>query len=138
MSMSDELQTTERGVRIKVVSAILAGCGIAWGILLFMLSPAAPSNLILFSGYAITIWYVVRTFSEPPYHVRELMWFLSLVIQGAWLLFGLLGIGNLFGIFTGIWWLFATAASGWALAAEASLTPIPVPIHHDSEKAGPQ
>jgi hypothetical protein len=136
--MSNDSRIPDLGVSIKIVSAILGGGGIAWGAaLLFMLSPKAPAFLFLVPGYAITIWYVVRTFSQPNYHVRELMWFLSLIIQGLWSLFGLLIIGSLFGTLTEAWWVFATAASAWALWAEAALTPMPVPIYHSGEDSTP-
>jgi hypothetical protein len=61
------------------------------------------------------------------------MWVFSLIIQGLWCLFGLAMIDTLFGMFTETWWVFATAASAWALWAEATLTPMPVPIHHDAD-----
>jgi hypothetical protein len=53
-------------VRIKVVSAILAGGAIGWGILGIIMAMARPQSLLLlFPGYVITIWYIVRTFSQP-------------------------------------------------------------------------
>ncbi|HEY2826478.1 MAG TPA: hypothetical protein VGJ04_02675 [Pirellulales bacterium] len=134
--MVDEL--SKLAVRIKVVSAILAGGALGWGaVLLLMFSPKAVGSLFFFPGYAITIWYFVRTFSQPNFYIRELMWVFSLIIQGLWCLFGLAMIGDLFGMFTETWWVFATAASAWALWAEATLTPLPVSIHHSGEDSAP-
>jgi hypothetical protein len=121
-------------VSIKAVSAVLAGAAIGWGIFGILMLKEFPRSMLFFfffPGYVITIWYVVRTFRQPNYHVREIMWVLSLFLQGAWALFGLLMIGSLFGTFIETWWIFATAASAWALWAEATLTPMQVPIHHD-------
>jgi hypothetical protein len=125
-------------VTIKVVSAILAGGAIGCGVLGIVMALARPQSfLFFFPGYVLTIWYIVRTFSQPNYHLRELMWVMSLILQGLWALFGLLMIGSLFGTLIETWWIFATAASAWALWAEATLTPIPVPIHYGGEDSTP-
>jgi hypothetical protein len=114
----------------RLLAGVLAIGGTFWG---FLLSPwlfrpdASPTAWLVFGpGYLVTLSYYLRAFSMPPNEIRLLIWFVSLIVQGAWLLFMLWGI--IPDILAGrsinepslplAWWVFATIASAFGLVVD--------------------
>jgi hypothetical protein len=115
---------------VRIVASLLAMGGILWGAfcLLLVLAPygfPGPAVLAFAPGYLVTVGYLVRACSFPPLAVRYLIWGLSFLVQGGWLLWALVGVaeghwftGSGFESVTLAWWAFAFFASAYGALAE--------------------
>ncbi|MGC3967167.1 MAG: hypothetical protein QM775_07290 [Pirellulales bacterium] len=106
-------------VGVQIVALLLALGGTAWGVLLLIVlvgvGPSSPIFcLVVLPGYVVTFGYFIRTIWTPPFLLRCVIWTSSIFIQSAWLI--LVGLQELH--LGTMWWLFATAASVWALRQE--------------------
>lgn len=78
------------------MAGALAAGGIFWGvlclILIYMADYHARVALLFAPGYCITAGYIFRCCSRhPSLGARRAVWFFSLLVQGAWLLWYSLG-----------------------------------------------
>ena len=113
----------------QVLAALLAIGGLGWGVFLGMLfgrtEHPLQAALVFGPGYVVTLGYVLRVFMTPPLRWRLTIWLSSILLQGAWLTWyvvGTVGDGN-FGQLTQlnvlvVWWFFATVISIAGLFAE--------------------
>jgi hypothetical protein len=114
--------------RIKTIAGILAVGGFLWGLLClpFIISGKTLHSLLIFGpGYIVTIGYFIRWFSIPRLSIRRAIWLSSLLVQGAWLAIYLLLFAlepTAFGLFFGLWWIFAFGLSLFCLYSEPHVT----------------
>ncbi len=107
----------------RVIASLLALGAFCWGILLSPVIATAsekPMVLLVFgSGYVVTLGYLILVFIPPALPSRLVVWGLSVLVQGAWLVwYGVDlvrhlthgGSWNEPPLFLG-WWLFATVGS---------------------------
>lgn len=107
----------------RVIASLLALGACFWGILLSpMIAQASEKPLVLLTigpGYVVTLGYLILVFIPPPLPARLFIWGLSVLVQGAWLIwFGVAfmqkvaqgGSWNEPPLVVG-WWLFATIGS---------------------------
>lgn len=79
---------------------------------------------ILGPGYLVTLGYGLRMVTFPWWFVRQGIWSISIVVQGAWLLIWWISTNQAEGLdLPSLWWLFATVASLIALLTEPLKAP---------------
>lgn len=136
-------------IKMKVMAGALAAGGIFWGVICLILIYEADYHakvaLLFAPGYCITAGYIFRCFARhPSLFACRAVWFFSLLVQGAWLLWFILGALLLHtfnvssnswvvGLAQGLdsspltrfiyvsWWLVAVAISIVAFRAETAL-----------------
>ena len=110
---------------IRGLAAILAWGSsffgfLAAGLLVFLGFP--PWLILAFApGYVLWVFYTSRWLAIPSLRIRYTGWWLSLIVQGAWLAWFHVVCGERYQIsclFLDIWWGGASLASIWALAWE--------------------
>jgi hypothetical protein len=116
----------------RVIAGLLALGGVCWGVLLIALIPhaehAALPLLVFGPGYVVTVGYLIRTVTTPPLRARQVIWVLSLLVQGGWLTWHVVGTLASSGPIHKLteprlvvaWWLIATAASIVALIMDSA------------------
>jgi len=116
----------------RLLVLILSIGGVAWGLLCLPFLFWNPSYAIVIfgPGYVVTVGYLVRICWRLPMGARLGIWWLSAHVQGAWLIWALMGIaeggwfrGGTFEWITLLWWLFATVASVLAALTERGTGP---------------
>jgi hypothetical protein len=119
-----------RPLDLRILAGLLAVGGTYWGVLLGPLIPHEEHPLrlllVLGPGYLVTLAYYARAISRPPLLVCRCIWWLSLLVQGGWLAWHVIGIlgdgGPLLRLIEPVapvgWWLFATVSSVVALILE--------------------
>ncbi|HXT12889.1 MAG TPA: hypothetical protein VN873_15105 [Candidatus Angelobacter sp.] len=85
-----------RTIQMRVMAGALAVGGIFWAVICLILIWAADYHdkvaLLFAPGYCITAGYIFRCCSRhPSFFARRAVWFFSLLVQGAWLLWYLVG-----------------------------------------------
>jgi len=121
---------------VRAVASVLAAGGVLWGLFCFLLLLAfsfPPAAVLLFApGYFITLGYLYRAISLPPFEVRSRIWMVSLLVQGAWLLWAMSGVvqgqwfrGFAFAFISLGWWIFAVIASVYCAMRERSISDAP-------------
>src|SRR5260221_8734344 len=124
----------------RLLAVILSIGGVGWGLfcLPFLFWNPSYALTILGPGYFVTFGYILRACSSMSSGARIVMWFLSALVQGAWLIWALKGVaqvawfgGTAFEGFTLAWWTFACLASVWAAFTDREVAPIEnsVPPH---------
>src|SRR6516162_6098589 len=77
--------------RIRFLAGVLAAGGVFWGfwsVVVIRLSDSSHrilTLLIFLPGLIVTAGYVLRCFYTPSLYWRRLIWGISAVIQGAWM-----------------------------------------------------
>ena len=107
----------------RVIASLLALGACFWGILLSpVIAQTIEKPMVLLTlgpGYVVTLGYLILVFVPPALPARLLIWGLSVLVQGAWLVwYGIdlvrhLAQGGSWNeppLFLG-WWLFATVGS---------------------------
>jgi hypothetical protein len=94
------------------MAGALAVGGVFWAVICLLLIWAADYHakvLLLFApGYCVTAGYIFRCCSHhPSLSARRAVWFFSLLVQGAWLLWYFLGAALLH--------IFKVISNGWAV-----------------------
>jgi len=75
----------------RLIAVMLALAGLVWGVFLLAvaLSSAGANWGFFFAvfgpGYLVTIGYLLRAAGTPPLRVRQGIWVVSILVQGAWL-----------------------------------------------------
>lgn len=108
-----------RFLAARCLAAILAAGGLFWSSLLWLAyggDPGPEAILFLAPGYLVTLGYILRTAMLPTCGARTLIWGLSLLVQGGFLVLQVTDTWSqetLLHVFNpaGIWWLLATTAS---------------------------
>jgi hypothetical protein len=107
----------------RVIASLLALGACFWGVPLSPVIAQTTEKAMVFltlgPGYVVTLGYSILVFIPPPLPARLFIWGLSVLVQGAWLVWISVGLvqrlaqgGNwnepplLVG-----WWLFATVGS---------------------------
>jgi hypothetical protein len=110
----------------RIIAGLLAAGGLFWGIVLApWIAGGDPflATLLFGPGYIVTFAYFIRATVTPPLRLRQAIWILSILVQGAWL--GLEAVDRLYGHRGGnlvaAWWLGATVASIIALLMERAV-----------------
>jgi len=107
----------------RVIASLLALGACFWGILLSpVIAQTSEKPMVLLTlgpGYVVTLGYLILVFIPPALPARLLIWGLSVLVQGAWLVW--IGVGLVQRLAQGGnwneppllvgWWLFATAGS---------------------------
>jgi hypothetical protein len=83
-------------IQMRIMAGALAVGGIFWEVICLILVWAADYHarvaLLFAPGYCITAGYLFRCCSRhPSLLARRAVWFFSLIVQGAWLLWYFLG-----------------------------------------------
>jgi hypothetical protein len=117
----------------RVIAVLLAIGGIFWGVLLLPLIPHAEHPirplLVFGPGYLVTVAYLVRAITTPPLRYRQVIWVLSILVQGGWLALDIVDILGKEEPTTRLtnansmdaWWLIATVGSAVALMMERAV-----------------
>ncbi|MFM8931358.1 MAG: hypothetical protein ACKOS8_05710 [Gemmataceae bacterium] len=108
----------------RVIASLLALGACFWGIILSpVIAEAIEKPMVLLTlgpGYVVTLGYLILVFVPPPLPARLLIWGLSVLVQGAWLV--VVGLPSIWEklahgaplngpLWLGGWWLFATIGS---------------------------
>ena len=107
----------------RVIASLLALGACFWGILLSpVIAQTSEKPMVLLTlgpGYVVTLGYLILVFIPPALPARLLIWGLSVLVQGAWLVW--IGVGLVQRLAQGGnwneppllvgWWLFATVGS---------------------------
>lgn len=108
-------------ILIRIIAALLALGGAFWGFLLLMIfnTEGSASRLSIFilvagPGYLVTAGYAVRALLSVSFIVRITIWRCSMLVQGAWLIFGVIVPTPLT-----LWWLLAFVGSIFAASKES-------------------
>jgi hypothetical protein len=113
----------------RVLAIVFSVVGVGWGLFCLPLVFSSFYGLILFGpGYIVTAGYVARACLELSWGVRVGIWWLSALVQGAWLIWALCGIsqgawfrGFAFEWVTLVWWACAFVASMFGALSEPNL-----------------
>jgi hypothetical protein len=111
----------------RSLAVVLSIGGVGWGLFCLPFVFWSPLGWILVfgPGYVVTIGYLVRAFSTMSLGSHIGIWLLSALIQGAWLIWALSWVfqgawfrGHTFEVVILGWWVFAFAASMYAICTE--------------------
>ena len=125
---------------LRLTALGLAVIATYWSVLavIVMVVSHHPAAIGIFSpAILMTLGYWARTVLNLPRAARVGVWWLSIVVQGGWGLFGLYELfhwgldGSL--ILLIFWWWAATALSAWCLILESPESPEWVAIWSESE-----
>ena len=100
----------------RVIASLLAHGACFWGILLSPLvaeSSEKPMVFLTFGpGYVVTLGYLILVFIPPPLPARLFIWGLSVLVQGAWLVW--IGVGLVQRlVMGGKWWSDRNGGKPW-------------------------
>lgn len=104
----------------RVVAGFLAVAGLVWSFVLLHIidkvENPTPALLTFLPGFIVTVGYIIRALITPRRTIRRLIWFLSVLVQGGWLTFGVIVViaNGRFSLFF-FWWLAAFVLSIIAL-----------------------
>ena len=136
LAVSDRaLPLLKRTARLRIFAGVLAAGGVFWGLFcLPLMIVGVPIRTIptFGPGYLVTAGYIMRALmASPPSGLAVVlaraMWWLSALVQGAWLSWLILGlienpydstIWTPFGVLILLWWTFAFAVSVYGIFNE--------------------
>ncbi|MEM1109589.1 MAG: hypothetical protein AAGH99_12960 [Planctomycetota bacterium] len=113
----------------RILSSFLAFAGLIWGVLCLPFFVINPSNALMFfgPGYLVTAGYIWRSVWPPSTNERKILWTLSGIVQGAWLVLTFETADSFWSSWNGgnlttkivlSWWVIALAVSVAGLIAD--------------------